>query len=87
MPAVTNRWLICRLEKGMFSDEMAVTYPAVGNALVSVFVPATEVRGQQGETGKVRVQVTHRGNTTVAILPTDYQESVAVQDTDLVDAP
>ena len=87
MTATTDRWLTCRLDKGMFSDEMAVTYPAVGPVVVSVFVPADAVRGRQGGLGKVRVNVTHHGNTTVAILPTDYGEAVAVADADLSDAP
>ena len=83
----TDRWLTCRVDKGLFSDERAVTYPAVGEVLVSVFVPADAVRGPQSGLGKVRVRVMRHDSTTVAILPTDYGEPVAVADTDLSDAP
>ena len=83
----TDRWLTCRVDKGMFSDEMAVTYPASGEVLVSMFVPVDAVRGQPGGVGKVRVNVLRRGNTTLAILPTEYRESVAVTEADLSDAP
>ena len=86
-PAATDRWLTCRVDKGMFSDELAVTYPATGEVLVSVFVPADAVRGQQGGLGKVRVNIFRRGDTTFAILPTEYSESVAITEADLSDAP
>lgn len=85
--ATTDRWLTCRVDKGMFSDELAVTYPPAGEVLVSMFVPADTVRGQPGGLGKVRVNVFHRGSTTVAILPTEYRESVTVTEADLSDAP
>ena len=87
MTATAHRWLSCRLDKGMFTDEVAVTYPASGSAVLSVFVPASAVSGQHGGPGKVRVQVTRQGNATLAILPTDYRESVTVTEADLSDAP
>ena len=83
----TDRWLTCRVDKGMFSDERAVTYPATGEMRVSMFVPVEAVHGEPGGLGKVRVKVMHHGDTTVAILPTDYSEAVAVADTDLSDTP
>jgi hypothetical protein len=87
MTATADRWLVCRLDKGMFSDEVAVTYPASGRALLSVFVPLTAVSGKLDGVGKVRVQVAQQGHTTLAILPTDYRESVTVTEADLSDAP
>jgi hypothetical protein len=87
MTATADRWLSCRLDKGMFSDEIAVTYPAFGHALLSVFVPASAVSGKPDGPGKVRVQVARHGNATLAILPTDYRESVTVTEADLSDAP
>lgn len=82
-----QKWLQCNLDRGMFSDEMAVTYPNFGVARVSVFVPSTDVSGNPGGVGKVRVSVAHRGNTILAILPTSYRDSVAVSENDLSDAP
>jgi hypothetical protein len=87
MNASVNQWLSCRLDQGMFSDEIAVTHPPVGQALLSVFVPASAVSGKPKGLGKVRVQVTRQGNSTLAILPTDYSESVTVTEADLSDAP
>jgi len=82
-----QKWLQCNLDRGMFSDEMAVTYPSSGIARVSVFVPSTDVSGTPGGLGKVRVSVAHRGDTILAILPTSYRDSVAVSENDLSDAP
>ncbi len=82
-----QRWLKCNLERGMFSDEMVVTYPATGTEITTVFVPSSDVRGRAGETGKVRVMVAKRGAETLAILPTSYRDSVAVSEHDLSDSP
>ena len=73
-----QRWLTCRLDKGMFSDEMAVTYPPCGDAQASVFVPGDAVRGEPGGDGAVRVQVFSRDGQTFAVLPTPDREVVAV---------
>jgi len=35
---VEERWLRCQLDEGMFSDEVAVTYPPKGKWQKSVFV-------------------------------------------------
>ena len=40
-----EQWLDCQLDKGMFSDEVAVTYPPEGQAVRSVFVPLNTVKG------------------------------------------
>jgi hypothetical protein len=59
--AAQERWLECRLDKGMFSDEIVVTYPSEGEAIFSKFVPIDVVRGQPGTKGKVRVSVISTG--------------------------
>lgn len=82
-----ERWLKCSVERGMFSDELAVTYPADGVALTSVFVPLTEVRGTPGGLGRVRVRVARGTNATLAILPTSYQDSIPVAEADLSETP
>jgi len=50
MPTMTSpadtevRWLMYRIDKGMFSDELAVTYPAEGEKQKSVFVSTSTCR-------------------------------------------
>lgn len=80
-------WLKCSVERGMFSDEVAVTYPAEGPALTSVFVPSVNVRGTPGGPGLVRVRVARSANAILAILPTSYQDSVPVSEADLSETP
>ena len=82
-----ERWLRCLVDKGMFNDEMAVTYPPEGTPLHSVFVPIEEVAGNPGEKGHVRVQVFTRAGSMIAILPTNYRDAVTVAEQDLSDAP
>ena len=82
-----ERWLRCLVDKGMFSHEMAVTYPPEGEPLHSVFVPVEDVAGRPGEKGHVRVQVLTKAGNTIAILPTNYRDAVTVAERDLSDAP
>jgi predicted Mrr-cat superfamily restriction endonuclease len=77
------RWLVCQVDKGMFSDERAVTYPASGNILKSVFVPATEVHGTPGQQGRVRVRLFRRNNLVMAVLPSENQDIVTIRESDL----
>ena len=85
---IANWWLLCRVDQGMFSDEVAVTYPAVGTAIRSVFVP----RSETGEWPKnkslraVRVKLVQpKGDSPVAVLPSDDSTLVAVQKQDLAE--
>ena len=82
-----ERWLRCQVDRGMFSDEMAVTYPTHGTAITSVFVPSSDVLGMPGGLGKVRVLVRKSGNILVAILPTEYRDAVPVAEVDLSETP
>lgn len=79
-----ERWLECRLDKGMFSNEVAVTYPADGNSQKSVFVEKSSVQGNAGEKGKVRVRVIpgEIGNA-MAVLPSANQDIVYIQERDI----
>ena len=79
----TEEWLECQLDKGMFSDEIAVTYPAVGKMQKSVFVSKAEVRGTAGQRGKVRVRVVRRNNDVIAVLPTEYQDIVFISEQEI----
>jgi hypothetical protein len=81
---VENRWLKCRIDKGMFSDELAVTYPAEGEQQKSVFIPDSDVQGQPGQTGKVRVTLVRENGTLFALLPSSDRDVVTVREADLV---
>lgn len=85
LPPMTQRWLRCKVEKGMFSDERVVLYPATGDATKSAFVPANEVQGEPGKSGTVRVWVGRNQDGVMAFLPTEYRDCVFVQEQDLTD--
>lgn len=78
-----ERWLTCRVDQGMFSDELAVTYPASGQHQKSVFVERTAVEGSPGGTGRVRVRVIERDGNMMAVLPSPTQDIVYVQAGDI----
>ena len=89
MPTITQPtnvevvWLTCRIDKGMFSDERAVTYPAEGEQLKSVFVTASEVEGEPGHRGRVRVRIGRLNGHLMAVLPSADQDIVTVQEADV----
>ena len=77
-------WLRCRLNSGMFSDEVAVTYPAADSTRqTSVFVPRSCVRGEDGHQGEVLVNVVVRDGTCYAVLPNSEQDIVIAGYADL----
>lgn len=78
-----EQWLECQLDKGMFSDEMAVTYPAKGTPQKSVFVSSRDVKGQPGQPGRVRVRIIRRGAELLAVLPSSCQDIVWISEREL----
>lgn len=78
-------WLRCRLDSGMFSDEVAVTYPAV--SLVgwqkSVFVPRSCIRSETEHQGEVMVKVLVSDGKRYAVLPSLERDIVRPEDADL----
>lgn len=76
-------WLECDLQKGMFSDEIAVTYRPSGKLLKSVFVPQEDVRGEPGSSGKVKVRIFQHSGKIFAILPNPQHDIVQVSQRDL----
>jgi hypothetical protein len=78
-----ERWLRCQLDKGMFNDEVAVTYPPQGPWQKSVFVDANLVEGTIGGIGRVRVKTIRRDGSLMAVLPSSYQDIVIVQAEDI----
>ncbi len=80
-----ERWLACRVDQGMFSDELAVTYPATGMWQKSVFVERDSVRGDVGSVGKVRVAVLRKEGSIIAVLPSPERDIVFVKAGDISD--
>lgn len=75
---VEEGWLECHVDKGMFSDELAVTYPPRGAWQKSVFVDRRAVKGDIGAVGKVRVVVLRQDGSIMAVLPSPEQDIVYV---------
>ena len=82
-PESNELWLACRLDPGMFSDEVAVTYPASERWQKSVFVPSDFVRHSADDQGEVRVQVLIKNGKRYAVLPSPQRDIVAIRDSDL----
>jgi hypothetical protein len=89
MPTSESRekWLTCKLDRGMFSDEVAVTYPPTEHWQKSVFVPSTCVRNwEPNDTkheGEVKVVVLVQDGSVYAVLPSPQRDIVRVNDADL----
>jgi hypothetical protein len=78
-------WLACKLDKGMCSDEMAVTYPAEGGLQKSVFVEKSAVEASPGERGRVGVRLVRQNGCVLAVLPSSNQDIVYVQPQDIAE--
>jgi hypothetical protein len=62
-----THWLKCKIDKGMFSDEVCITY-----AGYSCFIGKQDVKGEIGQDGLVRVSLMGMINSNfelLAILP------------------
>jgi hypothetical protein len=82
---VEERWLRCQLDEGMFSDEIAVTYPPQGKWQKSVFVERSAVKGGAGDVGKVRVVIARSDGTIIAVLPSPNRDIVYATAEDISD--
>ena len=80
---VEEGWLECQVDTGMFSDELAVTYPPRGAWQKSVFVDRRAVKGDIGAVGKVRVVVLRQNGSLMAVLPSPEQDIVYVMPGDI----
>lgn len=77
-------WLLCRLDSGMFSDEVVVSYPASSSQWQrSGFVPRSFVRSASEHQGEVKVRVLVQDGRKFAVLPTPDGDIVRVEDADL----
>jgi hypothetical protein len=79
-----EQWLRCRVVKGMFSDELAITYqPRGATSATSVFVPKDLVLGEIDNEGKVKVMVFRQENIAWAVLPSAQQTVIPIDEADL----
>lgn len=83
MPEFNQTWLRCKIDSGMFSDEVAVTYPATEAWRKSVFVPRKCVRNSDQEFGEVIVKIVSKGEALFAVLPSSQKDIVKVEASDL----
>jgi hypothetical protein len=80
-----NAWLRCRLDSGMFSDEVAVTYPPSASTVwqKSVFIPRSYVRFETESQGEVMVSVVVKDGARYAMLPSAERDIVKADAADL----
>jgi len=81
---IEKKRLKCRVLKGMFSSERAVVVSLPNGKTSSAFVPSSEVRGDLNSDGDVCVDVFRDRGAVWAGLPTEYRETVPVQENDLL---
>lgn len=74
------KWLKCKIDKGMFSDELTVTVHSKTGEAVAVFVPRQSADLQKS---RVRVNAFEQTGGTVAILPDEHRSMVDVSAEDL----
>lgn len=74
------KWLKCKVDKGMFSDEVTVTIKSRDGEQIAVFVPKQAADHQKN---LVRVNAFEQQGKTLAVLPDAYQSVVDVSDADL----
>lgn len=75
-----SKWLKCKLDKGMFSDEFTVTVHSRSGDTIAVFVPRQAADNQNS---RVQVKAFEQCGKSIAILPDEHQSVVEVNDSDL----
>ncbi len=74
------KWLKCKIEKGMFSDEFTVTVHSRSGESIAVFVPKETADDQKN---LVQVKAFERQGKMIAVLPDENQSVVDVSAADL----
>ena len=74
------KWLKCKIDRGMFSDEFTVTVHTRTGEAIAVFVPKDAADDQKN---LVKVRAFEEQGKTMAVLPDEYQSVVDVSATDL----
>jgi hypothetical protein len=79
-------FLRCTIKEGMFSDEVVVEVRRKKGGSQTFVVDKTAVNVDAEGCGRVRASVVRRNDTTWAVLPTEYRETIPAMDEDLVEA-
>jgi hypothetical protein len=74
------KWLKCKVDKGMFSDEYTVTVQSATGEAIAVFVPKEAADDRQN---RVQVRAFERQGRAVAVLPDENQSVIDVSAADL----
>lgn len=74
------RWLKCKIEKGMFSDEFTVTVRTSSGEDVAVFVPRQAADDQKS---LVQVKAFEKQGRMIAVLPDANRSVIDVSTADL----
>ena len=74
------KWLKCKIDKGMFSDEFTVTVHSRTGEAIAVFVPKAAADDQKN---LVQVKAFEQQGRTIAVLPDENQSVVDVSAGDL----
>ena len=74
------KWLKCKIDKGMFSDEVTVTVQTRTGDAVAVFVPKEAADDQKS---RVKVTAFEEQGKMLAVLPDEHQSVVQVSEADL----
>ena len=78
---MSEEWLRCVVQKGMFSDEQLVLIVTATGESVAFFVPKDQIREN-----RVRVRSFSENSRRWAVVPNENQSIVAVEDSELVPA-
>ena len=78
---MSDKWLRCGVQQGMFSDEMVVVIKTLSGEEVSFFVPKEQVQA-----GKVMVRTFKQGTRAWAVIPNDSQSIIPVDESELAAA-
>jgi hypothetical protein len=74
------KWLKCKIEKGMFSDELTVTVHTCNGESIAVFVPKQAADRQNN---RVQVKAFEKHGKMIAVLPDENQSVIDVRTADL----
>jgi len=79
------RTIVCKVSKGMFSDEVVVLLRLkIGD--YSFFVPRAEVENGPNEVCRLKVRVMRQDHQSWAIVPNEDRTAIPVREEDLVEA-
>lgn len=81
---MSKRWVRCRVQKGMFSDELVVVIRTHGGEDEAFFVPKSEVSFDDSQAGSVRVST--YSESPWAVVPNAEQTLVAVDQSEFLAA-